>query len=368
VKQSRSETHGKHDAADPSRILIVMPTWVGDVVMATPTLRAIRDRFPHAHITLLIRPNTRDVVRGGPWMDDVIEWRPARKGLSRVFDPFRAAAVLRRGRFDWAVLLSNTFRVAMVTKLAGVPRRIGYDRDGRGFLLTDRLPPKRDGRDYAIVSIVRYFGELACALGCEWPGEDMELYTEEEDERAVDERLRGWDIAEHHPLVVINPGASFGPSKLWPAERFAAVGDRLVKERDARVVITCGPGEEPLAWQAHDAMAHPSFVVDRPLATLAQLKALIRRCDLLLNNDTGPRHFAKAFRRPVVTVFGSTHAEWTDTDYPLERKVRIAVDCGPCHKKVCPFEHHKCMTGVTVDMVYEAAAELLDHATAERVR
>ena len=346
--------------ADPRCILVVMPTWVGDVVMATPALRAIRRRFGEAHITLLLRPNTCEVVQGGLWMDDVLEWQPVRKGLRAVFDPFAIAATLRRRRFDWAILLSNAFRTALVARLAGVPRRTGYDRDGRGFLLTERLPPRREGREFALVSTVHYYNELAHAIGCEPPGEEMELFTTTADEAAVQRRLEAWGIADHHPLVVINPGASFGSSKRWLPERYAEVGDRLAEEREARVVVTCGPGEEPLAWRIHDAMRHRPFVVDQPRGTLAQLKALIRRSDLLLNNDTGPRHFAKAFRRPVVTVFGSTHPQWTDTDYPRERKVRIEVDCGPCQKKVCPFDHHQCMTGVTVDMVYGAACELLE--------
>ena len=181
--------------------------------------------------------------------------------------------------------------------------------------------------------------------------------------------MSSWGIAGHHPLVGINPGASFGISKLWLPERYAAVGDWLIEKHDAQVVVTCGPGEEHLAWKIHDTMRHEAFVVDKPAGTLGQLKALIRRCDLLLNNDTGPRHFAKAFDRPVVTVFGSTHPEWTQTDYPRERIVRVPVDCGPCQKKVCPFEHHQCMTGVTVEMVQEAAQALLgaQHApTAEQ--
>jgi len=341
-------------------MLVAMPTWVGDVVMATPALRALRRRFDEAHITLLIRPNTREVVRGGPWMDGVIEWQPLRRGLRAVFDPFAEAAVVRRGRFDWAVLLSNSFRTALVARLAGVPRRAGYDRDGRGVLLTERLPPRREGGEFKLISAVHYYNELAVAVGCEPPGEEMELFTTPADEEMVQNRLEAWGIAHHHPLVVVNPGASFGASKLWPPERYAAVGDRLSKERDARVVVTCGPGEEALAWRIDEEMEQRAFVVDRPRGTLGQLKSLVRRCDLLLNNDTGPRHFAKAFNRPVVTVFGSTHPEWTDTDYPLERKVRIDVDCGPCQKKICPFDHHKCMTGVTVEMVYAAAGELLD--------
>lgn len=354
---------------DPQRLLIVMPTWVGDVVMATPALRALRRRFRDAHITLLVRPGTREVVHGGPWMNEVLEWQPVRRGLRRLFDPFRLAAVLRRRRFDCAVLLSNAFRVAMVTRLAGIPRRVGYDRDGRGLLLTDRLIPQRNtdpGVDsrYALISAVTYYNKLAEALGCGPPGDGLELFTTAEEEAAVQDRLAAWGVADHHPLVVLNPGASFGISKLWLPQRYAAVADLLVKERGACVLVTCGPGEEELAWSIHDAMRHQPFVVDRPRGTLAQLKALIRRCDLLLNNDTGPRHFAKAFQRPVVTVFGSTHPEWTHTDYAGERIVRIDVDCGPCQQKVCPLEHHKCMTGVTVEMVYDAACALLDQERA----
>lgn len=350
-----------------------MPSWVGDVVMATPALRAVRGRFSEAHIAWLIRPNTLDVVQGMPWADEIIPWQPVRSGFSKAWDPFRLAGRLRRGRFDTALLLSNAFRAALVTKLAGIGRRVGYDRDGRGLLLTTGLKPRRntDPRNasrYAFVSAVRAYNELAVALGCEPPSEEMALFTTAEDEAMVEERLSGWGIAGHHPLVVINPGASFGISKLWLPQRYAAVGDSLIDRQDARIVLTCGPGEESLAWRIHDTMRREAFVVDQPRGTLGQLKALIRRCDLLLNNDTGPRHFAKAFGRPVVTVFGSTHPEWTHTDYPLERIVRVPVDCGPCQKKVCPFEHHQCMTGVTVEMVYEAARDVLEPRRAPAAR
>ena len=337
-----------------------MPTWVGDVVMTTPALRALRGRFPDAHIVLTIRPNTRDVVEDGPWMDEVIEWRPVSGGLGQLSDTRRFARRLRAGQFDWAVLLSNAFRMALLTAWARIPRRIGYDRDGRGFLLTDRLPPRREGRRFAMISAVHYYNELVESLDCPPPGERMDLFTNPQSEATVQRRLEQWGIVDHHPLVVINPGASFGLSKLWMPGRYAEVGDRLIEEQDARIVVTCGPGEEALAWRIHDTMRHKPFVMDKPRGTLSGLKALIRRCDLLLNNDTGPRHFAKAFDRPVVTVFGSTWPQWTDTDYLRERKVRIDVDCGPCQKKVCPYEHHKCMTGVTAQMVYDAACELLN--------
>lgn len=343
-----------------------MPTWVGDVVMATPALRALRSRFADAHITLLTKPNTVAVLEPGEWMDEIIAWPKASSKLAKWFEPFSVGRTLRAMNFDWAVLLSNSFRSALTANVARIARRIGYDRDGRGWLLTDRIPPRREGRKFEMVSTVDYFNELIATLDCEMPSQQMELAVNDEDVAAVESRLREWGIAEYRPLVVVNPGASFGPSKLWSPERYGEVADRLVKQNGASVVVTFGPGERDLAKQVCKVMDSKSFLVDDPPGTIGQLKALIKRCDILLNNDTGPRHFAKAFDRNVVTVFGSTHVEWTQTNYAKERSVRIAVDCGPCQKKVCPLGHHKCMTGVTSEMVYDAAVELLDRREPNR--
>ena len=125
------------------------------------------------------------------------------------------------------------------------------------------------------------------------------------------------------------------------------------------MVVTCGPGEESTARAIGDAMRRPGFVFDRPRLSLGELKSLVARGDLLLCNDSGPRHFAKAFGISVVTIFGPTHPDWTATSYPAEKIVRIDVDCGPCQQRECPLGHLKCMTGVTVDAVFSAAVELL---------
>lgn len=339
-----------------------MPTWIGDAVMATPALRALRKRYPSAHVELLAGRAVGDVMSNGPWMDDVVFYDRGRGALSGLGSLLRYASKLRARRYDLAILLSNSFRSALLVRLAGVRRRVGYARDGRSWLLTDRIAAPRDEESGAFrkVSTLRYYNALVRELGCDDPGEQMELYTSAADEAAVEKRLTEWGVADHHPLVVLNPGGSFGPSKLWLTERYAAVADRLIEERNAQVVIAFGRDEEGLARRVCNAMHHKALVVDRPAGTIGELKALIRRCDLLLINDTGPRHFAKAFGKPVVTVFGSTDPRWTQTDYPLERDVRIEVDCGPCQKKVCPLGHHKCMTGVSVEMVFAAACELLD--------
>ena len=391
--------------SDPRSILVVLPTWVGDFVMATPTLRAIRSRFTDAHITFLINPNLGDLVHGGDWMNECIEWpknrerKPARGLLSKVYRDF--VWDLRRRRFDWAVLLPNSFRAALTARLAGAKRRFGYDRDGRGLLLTDRLTcqnlrngsaPRRSesgpapypslattapvtlgknipggtGR-YLPIPLVEYYADLAEAMGCDRPGDQLELFTTPDCDQSVASRLSEQGISDHHPLVVLSPGARYGAAKCWLPERFAAVADRLVEREGAAVVITCGPGEEPIAAKIGSAMRRNHVGPDSPRFSLGELKSLIRRCDLLICNDAGPRHLAKAFGVAVVTIFGPTHPDWTATDYTAERIVRVDVECGPCQQRVCPLGHLNCITGVTVDAVYGACQDLLTVRAVSRV-
>lgn len=382
---------------DPQRILVILPTWVGDCVMATPTLCAIRNRFADARITFLTEPNLRELLRGGDWMDECIDWPAKHRRLPWHGEFRRLVTSLWERRFDWAVLLPNSFRPALTVWLVGARRRIGYSREWRGMLLTDRIsvpnragtlalrlgkapgnknmpalrlgmPPDRLGmppqrgwfkRRFVPMPIVDYYADLAEAIGCERPGDRLELFTTPDDDQSVTDRLVSVGLADAKPLVVISPGAKYGAAKCWLPERFAETADRLVVERGAAVIITCGPGEEDIARPIGSAMKQRGFVLDQPILTLGELKSLIARSDLLICNDAGPRHLAKAFGVPVVTVFGPTHPEWTATSYADERIVRIDVDCGPCQQRVCPWGHHKCMTGVSVDMVFDAATQLL---------
>ncbi len=387
---------------EPRSILVVLPTWVGDFVMATPTLRAIRGRFPGAHIVFLQEPNLGDLIRGGDWMNECVEWplRSQRSPAHRTYRDF--VWDLRRRRFDWAVLLSNSFRSALFAWFIRARRRFGFDRDGRGVLLTDRIatpnrvrgwwrdseraadaiwgprsawnaPPVGVGANlprrpspYAPIPLVEYYAHLAQALGCDHPGDRFELFTTHEDDASISSRLCQVGKAEARPMVVLSPGATFGASKCWMPERFAAVADRLTAEKDATVVVTCGPGEEAIARAIASNMDQPGLSFEAPLLSLGELKSLVRRADLWIGNDAGPRHIAKAFGVPAITIFGPTHPDWTATKHHNERIVRIDVDCGPCQQRVCPPGHHRCMSGVTVESVHAAARELLDHRIRSR--
>ena len=231
--------------------------------------------------------------------------------------------------------------------------------------------------------MVDYYADLAVAIGCPRPGDRLELFATADDDAVVAERLaaafrevgdtedgstgESWDgvkSVDGRPLVVISPGAKYGSAKCWAAERFAALSDLLVGQQGANVIVTCGPGEESIVRAIGDETARGVHLCINPLLTLGQLKSLVARCDLLICNDAGPRHFAKAFNVPVVTVFGPTHPEWTATSYERERIVRIDIECGPCQQRICPLGYVRCMTSVTVDMVYEACCELLPSSIA----
>jgi heptosyltransferase II len=358
--ESRGEPRAVARRADPTRILVVLPNWVGDLVLATPALRAIRQCFSKTQISFLAKSHLTEVLSGGDWMDELIHW-PTRKGQSkreRRRGFLGLAGDLRERQFEWAVLMTNSFRSALLSRLAAIPRRIGYDRDGRGLLLTDRLLPQKSHGKFVPVPMTRYYNAIARYLGCRDCTNQLELFTTPEDEKVAAAAIDNARIEPNQPIVVLNPGASFGPAKCWLPARFAEVADQLIREHGAAVFISCGPAEIDIARAVAQNMREKAIVLDRPVMKLGPSKALIRRASLLVTNDTGPRHFANAFGTPVITIFGPTDPQWTTTDSPRERMLMIKVDCGPCMKRTCPLDH-RCMTGITSDMVMTQARELL---------
>lgn len=342
----------------PERLLVVLPNWVGDLVLATPALRAIRMQFPAAYIAALVKPPFREILSGGDWTDDVVVWPVGKTRPRRRRGFLGLAQELREKQFDTAVLLTNSFRSALLARLAGIRRRVGYDRDGRGLLLTDKLLPDKSNGKYVPIPMVRYYNAVARYLGARELPTCLELFTTPEEEATVQGLLDRHGVRSDQPTIVVNPGASFGTAKCWPPERFGEVADGLIEAFDAAVFISCGPKERDVAHAVSAAMRRKAIVLDQPILSLGPLKALVRRSSLLVTNDTGPRHFGIAFGVPVVTLFGSTDSAWTQTDYALERQVAVKVHCSPCMKRVCPTDH-RCMTRITAPMVVEAACKLL---------
>ena len=326
--------------------------------MATPTLTALRRRFRQSHVIFLARPYVTDLLDGAGWMDEVLFWPGGKTKTTRREGFARLACELRRRRIDLAVLLANSFRSALLASLAGARQRVGYDRDGRGLLLTDRLVAQRLDGDFVPISLVRYYNAIGAFLGCRHFPDALTLPSGLEDDQRFAEICRQYGIDSKRPLVVVNPGAAYGQAKCWLPARFAELSDRLVDTQAAQVVVTCGPGEISIARRIEANLQRDAIVLaDDPLS-LRELMALIRRCDLLVTNDSGPRHIAAAYGVPVVSIFGPTDPRWSETGYPLERKVVADVDCAYCMKRVCPTDH-RCMRALTVEMVLGPASELL---------
>lgn len=343
-------------SASPRRILVVLPNWVGDVVLATPVLAALRRRFEHERIGYLMRRPLAAIVAGAGWHDAEHYWPDARD--------WRGALALRRfsrqlrtEAYDTALLLTNAFRSALTAWLAGIARRVGYARDGRSLLLTERLWPLRRGGEFVPTPITPYYAAIAERVGCPVEDLSLRLAISPEDEAAGRTLKAHYGLGAATRYAVVNPGAAFGAAKCWLPERFGELCQRLYDELGLTPVVVGAAGEYALMRTIAGACRW-AVCCENPPTTLGSLKVLIRDAALLVCNDTGPRHYGNALGIPTVTLFGPTHQAWTDTGYAGEIKLQIPVECGPCQLPRCPLDH-RCMTELSTDMVMDAVRRIM---------
>jgi heptosyltransferase-2 len=341
------------------RILVRGPNWLGDAVMCEPALRGLRKLFPDAQIALLVKPAVADLFAGHPALTRVLTYDTEGRhaGLS---GKWALAGQLRRQGFDLAVLFQNAFEAAFLTFLAGVPRRYGYATDGRSLLLSDPVaaPDRR-----TLVHQVRYCWDLLKPLGLTGDPPTPELLVFPEEEQAMAGRFAQGGLSATDVVVGINPGSTYGGAKRWLPERFAEATERLSRtiresrEQQVSVVIFGAKGEERLGHEIAARLTSRSLVLSGA-TTIRELMAAVKRCAMLLTNDTGPMHIASAFQVPVVAIFGPTDWRTTSPFGSPHAIVRQPVDCAPCLLRECPIDH-RCMTRVSVDQVYEAATKQL---------
>ena len=310
--------------------------WLGDAVMTTPALAAVREGFPDARIVLLARPLVAELFRHHPDVDEVMVYE-------------------RPGRHDGALLLQNAFDAALIAFLGRIPERAGYPTDGRRILLTlpVPLPPGILERHE-----VEYYLCLLDGLGIPRPvPASLKLAVTEEEKEAMATRLASLGIERGAPIVAINPGATYGSSKRWYPDRFAAVADALSAEWGAEVVVVGSAAEAPLAGEIEAATRNPPVNLAGK-TTVRELMALLSLSSILVTNDSGPMHIGAALGVPLVAIFGPTDWRRTSPWTSLAKIVRVEIDCSPCRLRVCD-RGHECMLGVTPEMVVDAARDLL---------
>jgi heptosyltransferase-2 len=332
---------------DIEKVLIRSANWVGDGVMSLPAIASVRLTFPRAKISILAKPRVADLFHKNPAVDQVFLYESPgiHQGLR---GKWRLARQLKKEGFELAVLLQNAFEAALISFLAGIPRRAGYDRDGRGLLLThpvavDRKMKKAHQIDY-------YLG-LVESLGFHRPERIPSLKVSKEGQEEAGQMLQSLGLKDSPGLVGISPGATYGSAKQWFPERYGALADRIARNLGASVLIFGNEGDKKVASQVCQNARVPLIDLTG-MTTLGQAVALISRCRLFVTNDSGLMHVAAALGIPVIAIFGSTDPERTGPLGAVCRVVRKSVPCAPCLKPECP-EDRRCMGLISVDEVYE---------------
>jgi len=340
------------------RILVRCPNWVGDLVMATPALKAIRAGFPEAHITWLVKSHVKGIIEPLPLHDEIMAYDDTHDHR-RTTGLLSWSLRLRKGKYDLAVVLPNSFSSALMVFFAGVKRRVGYNREARGFMLTDPLSPPRDGSQIIPIPMVEYYLKITDSLGCPRPGTLPELAVSQPTQQTAKDLLIRMGVNKRRFLITVIPGAAYGSSKCWKPEYFARVADHLIDNHPCHLIIAPGPGEVKIARDIETMMHNKPIILTDPVVPLDILMAVIQSSTLVISNDTGPRHFAVAFQKPVVVIMGPTDPRYTNLNLEKTVVLRENLDCSPCHLKVCPRDH-RCMTAITPDRVIEASERLLD--------
>jgi heptosyltransferase-2 len=330
------------------KILMRGPNWVGDAVLAIPAMKAIRERFPDAEITLLVRPWVAGIFKSAPFIDHL--WSEPRP--SGVRDWLRITRGIRRNRYDLALLFPNSFESAAMIFLGRVPKRVGYATDGRRWLLTSRLTPARQKRHQ-----VHYYLDLAAALSANVARPSIEITASEEERAQAAKLLASEGIPADRRFLVLNPGAAYGSAKRWGEDGFAAAGDALAAELDLDVAIIGSETERSIAEAIQKKMRSRVAVLNGR-TSLETLIGVVASASLVLTNDSGPMHIAAALGVPTVAIFGATDDVVTGPIGSRTRVVREPVDCSPCMLRECPIDH-RCMTRVSPESVCDAAREVL---------
>jgi len=336
-------------------ILVWLPSPMGDAILCTPALRAIRRQFQSSNIWFFANPVVRRVLSPGNFNDEWIQQQSK--------NPFVIAKTLKEHNFTHAILFKNSFASALAVYLARIPFRIGYAREGRSFFLTDKLDPLKlpDGR-FEPVSMVDYYIEIASKLGADTANRDLELLINPEGSKGIRTKLpEVFSCAG--PVVILVPGGAYGPSKFWSAGRFAQTADWLIDNYDATVILSVASNsiERQIAEEICALSKHKLVSLTEKPVNLGELKALFSIADLVIGNDTGPRHIAIALQRKVITLLGPNNPAWTDTNYENEVQIVGNVPCAPCTRPICEKTQHLCMQAITVKMVCDAAEGLLEN-------
>lgn len=349
------------------KILVRGTNWIGDAVMSIGALRELRRLFPEAHIALHTRPWAEGIFRDARFLDELITFDD---GDSEFRSMFRQAKMLRSRGFDLAVILPNSYRSAAIVKLARIPRRFGYSREGRRFLMTDPIgvPEWKDSRHevFYYLEIVREVERRM--LGTQTVDDSkaaVKLEVSDARVAAARDILKNHGIDGQRPLIAIGPGSANSRAKRWPSANFGRFIDHVGRELGSDIVLL-GSKSEEIVGAAVSAAARTAPVSLIGKTDLADVTAILSLADAFVANDMGLAHIAAAVGTRTIVIFGPTNHETTRPFSPESVVVREPVECSPCMLRDCPIDH-RCMTRIAPERVFTALCDLLGRAKAADV-
>jgi lipopolysaccharide heptosyltransferase II len=336
----------------PKNIIVRMPNWIGDLVMATPVLTDLRTAFPKSSITAMCQTPLGELLKEDKDIDELFSF--GKVGIFRRRQERRNIVdKLRIGHFDLGILMTNSFSSAWIFWNGKIKRRIGFKNEGRSILLTDPLSfPEAIEKQHLVVT----YKELLSPLDIPISDSKPRLYLKEaeiEQGRLFLEKLK---VPKGSKIIGINPGAAYGSAKCWLPDRFKALTRRLLQNEDLYIVYFGNGATASLVDEICRGMP-PRVINTSGLTTIREMMALIQICSVFVTNDSGPMHIAAALQVPLVALFGSTNPTKTGP-YKWGTVICKQVSCAPCYLRTCPIDF-RCMKAIEVDEVYQKVIELL---------
>jgi heptosyltransferase-2 len=338
----------------PQNVIVRMPNWLGDLVMATPVLEDLRRALPTARITAMCQSNVAPLLRHDPNLDEVYSYKRPSGWIHRQ-QHLAVIESLQHGEYDLGLVLTNSFSSAWWFWRGNIKNRIGYRGHWRSWLLNKAVSyPETKATQHLVLT----YKMLLAPLGIPLSNTAPRLYVSNEEKQKATSLLKERGVSrESHTLIGINPGAAYGSAKCWLPDRFRSVTEKLLERPNVVILYFGDPAGAPLVNDICKGLPEDRVLNLAGKTNLRELVALIEQCSALLTNDSGPMHIAAALNTPLLALFGSTSDVQTGP-YGGGTVIHKHVECSPCYKRVCPIDF-RCMKRIEVDEVYQKLVGLL---------
>jgi heptosyltransferase-2 len=338
------------------RILLIQTAFLGDLILTTPLIKAVKNIFPQSFLSVLVIPETKEVLQNNPFVDEVIIYDKRKDKSLKTF--FSIVKNIKGKKFELALIPHRSIRSALIPYWARIPKRIGFDKSTRSFLFTQKS--LYDSKIHEIERDLSLLSDFTCEIKDKFP----QIFPGEKEIIWARNFLKESGIKENEKIVGIAPGSVWA-TKRWLKERFAEVSDKLISENLAKVILF-GSYEDRSLGEEIASLMKEKPILSAGKASILQSAALISFCSVFLSNDSAGMHLAVAMRKPVVAIFGSTVPEFGFAPYG-EGHIVIGkkMYCRPCGihgRKKCPEKHFRCMMEISAEEVFEAVKSKLSTA------